>query len=44
MGVPVTDVPKLVRATLVDIGLALLRERPETGHVAPVPVEGPRRH
>ena len=42
--VPVIEVSELVRATLVDIGLALLRERPETGHVAAVPVEGLRRH
>jgi 8-oxo-dGTP diphosphatase len=30
---PVTDVPSLPRASLVDVGLRLERERPATGHV-----------
>ncbi|WP_431038945.1 NUDIX hydrolase [Streptomyces sp. P6-2-1] len=41
---PLGDVPALVRSSLVDVGLALARERPPTGHVAPVPVGGLIRH
>ncbi|MFJ4440398.1 NUDIX hydrolase [Streptomyces sp. NPDC088923] len=41
---PLADVPALVRSSLVDVGLALARERPPTGHVAPVPVGGLIRH
>ncbi|NED83976.1 NUDIX hydrolase, partial [Streptomyces sp. SID11233] len=41
---PVADVPALVRSSLVDVGLALAKERPPTGHVAPVPVGGLVRH
>jgi ADP-ribose pyrophosphatase YjhB (NUDIX family) len=35
---PIPDVPRLRRSSLVDIGLALARTLPATGHVAPVPV------
>jgi 8-oxo-dGTP diphosphatase len=38
--IAVTDVPSLARAGLVDVGLALERTRPRTGHVDPVPVGG----
>ena len=37
---PVPDVARLRRSSLVDIGLALARIVPATGHVAPVPVGG----
>ncbi|TDC26685.1 NUDIX domain-containing protein [Streptomyces sp. 8K308] len=37
---PVGEVAGLRRASLVDIGLALARTLPPTGHVAPVPVGG----
>lgn len=36
----VTDVPGLVRAGLVDVGLELDRARPRTGHVDPVSLGG----
>ncbi|MEV5981184.1 NUDIX hydrolase [Streptomyces sp. NPDC052114] len=39
-----TDVADLGRSSLVDIGLALARTAPPTGHVAPVPVGGLLRH
>ncbi|MEV0110156.1 NUDIX domain-containing protein [Nocardia sp. NPDC050799] len=41
---PMHDVATLHRSSLVDIGLALFRTRPATGHVAPVPVIGSIRH
>ncbi|MFC1429780.1 NUDIX hydrolase [Streptacidiphilus sp. N1-3] len=37
---PLFDVALLRRSSLVDIGLALARTVPATGHVAPVPVGG----
>ncbi|MBW5420616.1 NUDIX domain-containing protein [Streptomyces sp. BG9H] len=37
---PLADVPRLVRSSLLDIGLALAQTTPPTGHVAPVPVGG----
>ena len=42
--VEVDSVPNLVRASLVDIGLALFRERPDTGHVPAIAVNGLLRH
>ncbi|MEV5831733.1 NUDIX domain-containing protein [Spirillospora sp. NPDC052242] len=41
---PIADVVRLGRSSLVDVGLALARTRPPTGHVAGVPVGGPVRH
>ena len=41
---PIPDVPRLRRSSLVDIGLALARTAPATGHVAPVPVGGLIQH
>lgn len=41
---PLHDTASLPRSSLVDIGLALFRTRPATGHVAPVPVTGSVRH
>ncbi|MDG6108658.1 NUDIX domain-containing protein [Dactylosporangium aurantiacum] len=41
---PVPDVARLPRSSLVDVGLALARTLPPTGHVAPVPVGGLLRH
>ncbi|MET9916724.1 NUDIX domain-containing protein [Streptomyces sp. NPDC006435] len=41
---PLPDVTGLRRSSLVDIGLALARTTPATGHVAPVPVGGLIRH
>ncbi|MFE7558793.1 NUDIX hydrolase [Kitasatospora sp. NPDC057500] len=41
---PVPRVAALRRSSLVDIGLALARTLPATGHVAPVPVGGLVRH
>jgi ADP-ribose pyrophosphatase YjhB (NUDIX family) len=38
------DVAGLRRSSLVDIGIALARTRPDTGHVAPVPVGGLIQH
>ncbi|WP_030387387.1 NUDIX hydrolase [Streptomyces sp. NRRL S-241] len=38
--IPIAEVAALVRASLVDIGLALAHTRPATGHVATVPVGG----
>ncbi|MFE7426579.1 NUDIX hydrolase [Streptomyces sp. NPDC014646] len=40
----IPDVPCLRRSSLVDIGLALARTLPATGHVAPVPVGGLVQH
>lgn len=42
--VPVADVGTLGRSSLVDVGLALARIQPPTGHVDPVPVGGLIRH
>ncbi|KAA6212105.1 NUDIX domain-containing protein [Streptomyces albofaciens JCM 4342] len=41
---PIPDVAGLRRSSLVDIGLALARTLPATGHVAPVPVGGLIQH
>jgi 8-oxo-dGTP diphosphatase len=41
---PVPDVARLRRSSLVDVGLALARTLPATGHVAAVPVGGLVRH
>jgi ADP-ribose pyrophosphatase YjhB (NUDIX family) len=41
---PLPDVARLCRSSLVDVGLALARTRPATGHVPPVPVGGLIRH
>lgn len=41
---PLPDVVRLRRSSLVDIGLALARTRPATGHVDPVPVGGLIQH
>lgn len=40
----VSDVARLRRSSLVDIGLALAQNLPATGHVAPVPVGGLIQH
>lgn len=41
---PLPAVSGLRRSSLVDIGLALARQTPPTGHVAPVPVGGLIQH
>jgi ADP-ribose pyrophosphatase YjhB (NUDIX family) len=41
---PIAEVRGLSRSGLVDIGLALARTRPPTGHVAPIPPGGLLRH
>ncbi|WP_045741715.1 NUDIX hydrolase [Actinoplanes rectilineatus] len=41
---PLDAVERLARSSLVDIGLALAREKPATGHVDPIPVTGLLRH
>ncbi|GAA1187287.1 NUDIX hydrolase [Streptomyces hebeiensis] len=41
---PIPDVARLRRSSLVDIGLALARTLPATGHVATVPVGGLVQH
>lgn len=41
---PISDVTCLRRSSLVDIGLALARTVPATGHVAPIPVGGLIQH
>ncbi|MFE3519268.1 NUDIX hydrolase [Streptomyces sp. NPDC059166] len=41
---PMDDVVGLRRSSLVDIGLALARTRPPTGHVDPVPTGGLIQH
>ncbi|SFL17188.1 NUDIX hydrolase [Streptomyces pini] len=41
---PVPEVTGLPRLSLVDVGLALARDLPPTGHVAPVPVGGLIQH
>ncbi|MGW8942758.1 NUDIX hydrolase [Streptomyces koyangensis] len=38
--VPLSEVGGLRRSSLVDVGLALVRNRPASGHVPPVPVDG----
>ncbi|AXQ58635.1 MULTISPECIES: NUDIX hydrolase [Streptomyces] len=35
-----SEVGGLRRSSLVDVGLALVRHRPATGHVPPVPIDG----
>jgi ADP-ribose pyrophosphatase YjhB (NUDIX family) len=40
----IPDVAELRRSSLVDVGLALARHTPATGHVAPVPVGGLVQH
>ncbi|MDG4765212.1 NUDIX hydrolase [Solwaraspora sp. WMMD406] len=42
--VPLTQVPQLTRAVIIDVGLELDRTRPPSGHVAPVQVHGLLRH
>ena len=42
--VPITAVDQMARASLVDVGLALARGKPVTGHVEPVEVTGSLRH
>lgn len=41
---PIPDVARLRRSSLVDVGLALARTMPATGHVDPVPVGGLVQH
>lgn len=41
---PLSDVARLRRSSLVDVGLALAQGLPATGHVAPVPVGGLIQH
>ncbi|RFC77277.1 NUDIX domain-containing protein [Streptomyces sp. AcE210] len=41
---PITDIDRLSRSSLLDIGLSLAQTVPATGHVAPVPVGGLIRH
>jgi 8-oxo-dGTP diphosphatase len=41
---PLPDVVRLRRSSLVDVGIALARTAPATGHVASVPVGGLIRH
>ncbi|ROQ66524.1 ADP-ribose pyrophosphatase YjhB (NUDIX family) [Streptomyces sp. 840.1] len=41
---PLPEVASLLRSSLVDVGLALARTAPATGHVAPVQVGGLVRH
>lgn len=41
---PISDVARLRRSSLVDVGLALAQTLPATGHVAAVPVGGLIRH
>jgi ADP-ribose pyrophosphatase YjhB (NUDIX family) len=41
---PIADVPRLRRSSLVDVGLALARTEPPTGHTAAVPIGGPIVH
>ncbi|RAS59907.1 ADP-ribose pyrophosphatase YjhB (NUDIX family) [Lentzea atacamensis] len=41
---PIADVPHLRRSSLVDVGLALARSLPPTGHVTSVPVGGLVQH
>lgn len=41
---PIPDVARRRRSSLIDVGLALARTVPATGHVAPVPVGGLIQH
>lgn len=41
---PIPEVALLRRSSLVDVGIALVRALPATGHVAPVPVGGLVQH
>ncbi|GAA3429516.1 NUDIX hydrolase [Streptosporangium sandarakinum] len=41
---PISDVTRLRRSSLVDVGLALAQALPATGHVDPVPVGGLIQH
>jgi 8-oxo-dGTP diphosphatase len=41
---PITEVARLRRSSLVDVGLTLAQTVPATGHVAPVPVGGLLQH
>lgn len=41
---PIDEVPGLRRSSLVDVGLALARTEPASGHVDPVPVGGLVQH
>ena len=41
--IPAAEVARLPRAVLVDVGLALDRDTPASGHVPPQPVGGPVR-
>jgi 8-oxo-dGTP diphosphatase len=41
---PLPEIPHLRRSSLVDIGLALARTTPPTGHVTPIPVGGLLQH
>ncbi|GAA2758882.1 NUDIX domain-containing protein [Actinopolymorpha rutila] len=41
---PIPEVARLRRSSLVDVGLALARTAPATGHVEPVPVGGLIQH
>ncbi|MYV63217.1 NUDIX domain-containing protein [Streptomyces sp. SID4931] len=41
---PLSDVARLRRSSLVDIGIALAQSLPATGHVEPVPVGGLVQH
>jgi hypothetical protein len=42
--IPVSDVPELERAVIVDVGLQLHHIQPPAGHAVPIPVEGLLRH
>jgi hypothetical protein len=42
--IQVPEVRELERAVIVDVGLQLHHTQPPTGHVPPIPVEGPLRH
>ncbi|MBQ1076035.1 hypothetical protein KBX06_23165 [Micromonospora sp. C31] len=42
--VPLTRVGALDRSVVIDVGLALHRRAPLTGHVEPIEVTGPLRH
>jgi ADP-ribose pyrophosphatase YjhB (NUDIX family) len=41
---PISEVARLRRSSLVDVGLALAQIRPATGHVAAIPVGGLIQH
>ncbi|MGW6586970.1 NUDIX hydrolase [Streptomyces globisporus] len=41
---PLSEVARLRRSSLVDIGIALAQNLPPTGHVAPVPIGGLVQH